>query len=284
MKITKCKILPVIISLLLALSLAACGGGSGGGSSEGGAASADSETKAQAKPANSGEDITAYFTDPLFLAYVLDLVGKSKGDSIFESDVSDIEKVDLGSEDIENLAGIEWFTSMTFFDLGTTNFVTELDLGKNTKLKHIDCGGLVYSHLTELDVSNLPDLEYLDCARHSFTELDLSKNVKLTYLDCRANDLTELDLSNNVALTFLECGVNKLEKLDVSKNVLLEEIGCDRNHLPNIDITNNTALKNLYCGGNANWHWGDNGDDLKVFEGVEDIIGLDESRTEVNWD
>lgn len=248
MKTSMGKLLSLLLAAILVLSvLAGCSSGGGGGTSATGGSGTSST-------GGSGKDITAAFTDPVFLAYVRKLLEKKEGEPIFESDVKDIEKVNTNFASILNadgsytyiqsVAGIEYFTSLKT---------------------------LVCSRETEIDVSKNPTLEYLSISNLSLTEIDVSKNPNLKHLDCRLNNLTEIDVSNNLALIYLDCGVNKLTEVDVSKNVALEKFHCDRNELTGVDISNNPALTELQCGRNKFWD-----------EGA--ITGLDEGRTSILWD
>ena len=53
------------------------------------------------------------------------------------------------------------------------------------------------NRLTELDLSNCPNLIVLECHDNQITELDLSNCPNLTHLNCHNNQLTELDISQN---------------------------------------------------------------------------------------
>lgn len=91
-----------------------------------------------------------------------ELIGKPLGD-IFVSDVSEITELNLGSGNVRNLTGIEYFTS----------------------LQTLDCSGPL---LTSLDVSKNTALTTLKCSYNRITVLDLSKNTALTWLDCNTTN------------------------------------------------------------------------------------------------
>ncbi|MDX2444685.1 MAG: hypothetical protein QNK30_12880, partial [Bacteroidales bacterium] len=77
---------------------------------------------------------------------------------------------------------------------------------------------IYFNKLTNLDVSDLIDLHWLDCDDNQLTTLDVSNNKSLTGLSCDHNQLTTLDLSNQYELHHLECGSNQLTRLDISNN------------------------------------------------------------------
>ncbi|MCL2845388.1 MAG: leucine-rich repeat protein, partial [Chitinivibrionia bacterium] len=122
-------------------------------------------------------NITSNFTDTNFLAAVYSLIEKTAPAPIFNTDVKDIDTLDLQIINevraarnestiptIRNLSGIEHFVS----------------------------------------------LEYLNVSGHDLTELDLSSNVNLIHLDVSGNLISELDLSNNTALKELKVEGNRI--------------------------------------------------------------------------
>jgi len=78
-------------------------------------------------------EITDKFIDPNFLIAVLDMLGRELGDSIYLIDVARIETLDISSREIENLAGLEYFLTLsTLFAAG--NYLTQLDITNNNLL------------------------------------------------------------------------------------------------------------------------------------------------------
>jgi hypothetical protein len=124
----------------------------------------------------TGEDITASFKDPGFLAAVRDIIGKPEG-QIFDVDVARIWSLYLAQWDIvytiHNLAGIEHFSSLAYLSCYGQQ-LTEIDLSKNTMLKQLSCWN---NKLRKLDVSRNTALAYLDCDDNMLTELDVSSNT-----------------------------------------------------------------------------------------------------------
>ena len=142
---------------------------------------------------------------------------------------------------LTSLKGIEYFEALTQL-FCQRNYLTSLDLSKNTALTILDCS---VNQLTSLDLSKNTALEDLDCNDNQLTSLDLSKNTALTILNCYINQLTSLDISKNTALEDLDCNDNQLTSLDLSKNTALTILNCYINQLTSLDISNNTALTNL---------------------------------------
>lgn len=216
----------------------------------------------------SGNDITDAFTDTNFLAAVRDVLGKDDSDRIYESDVANISDLDLRYDNISDLSGIEYFTSLTSLNCFYNNLssldisqnvaltslnvgindLVSLDVSNNTALTDLYCYA---NELTSLDVTNNTALRYLDCSYNNLSSIDLVNNTALAFLDCSYNSITNLAISNNVALTDLYCNDNELMSLDVSNNIRLTELQCIYNKLTSLDVSNNTALLYLYCSHNG---------------------------------
>jgi hypothetical protein len=175
------------------------------------------------------EDITNKFTDENFKKAVYQIIGKTSGSTIYDSDIDTINILELYNISIKSLAGIERFTALT----------------------KLYCYG---NQLTTLDVSKNTALTYLGCTNNQLTTLDVSKNTALTQLFCNGNQLTELDVSKNTALTWLYCSDNQLTTLDVSNNTALTELDVPLNYFTGEDkiIGLNKSITTLFRFGTQN--------------------------------
>lgn len=170
-----------------------------------------------------------------------------EGDGLLTADeCSEINSIWVSSSNITSLAGVEFFTALTDLDCGN-NQITELDVSNNPELTELIC---VSNQLTLVNVNENPELTELWCDSNQLTELDVSKNSALTRLGFGYNRLTTLDVGNNPSLTGLYGSYNELTELDVSNNPALTELQCDSNDLTGLDISNNPALTHLRCGSN----------------------------------
>jgi hypothetical protein len=143
---------------------------------------------------------------------------------------------------VESIEGIEYFPYLKGLWCKGNN-ITELDLSNNPDIEGVWCS---FNPLKELDFSSCPKLSWVYCFNCELEKLDVSKNSKLAYLECNANpDLTELDLSNNPELENLFCSNCGLTKLNVSNNPLLCELTCFYNNLETLDVSNNHLIKRL---------------------------------------
>ena len=156
------------------------------------------------------------FPDENFRAYVLGLAGAEDG-YFTAQECEDILSIDVYNNDIYSLQGVEFFTSITYLSC-IWNYITDLNVDNNVKLKTLNCGG---NQIAALDLSRNINLEILKCDSSQLSKLNVSNNYALIELDCGGNQLTELDLSNNTALLKLDCQSNLLSALDISNNSAL---------------------------------------------------------------
>lgn len=195
----------------------------------------------------SGVSINAEnFPDEAFRKYVSESLDDGDG-SLSETEISAVTEINVREKRIHSLKGIEYFTALTKLDC-YDNFITGLDMTKNTALTELNCE---YNRLSTLDVSKNTALTKLNCSRNIFLEsLDVSKNTVLEELNCGEDLITSLDVSNNTGLKILLCGINRFTELDVSKNLLLKELDCSYSGITSLDISNNAELEKLNCSRN----------------------------------
>ena len=188
----------------------------------------------------------AYFPDENFRDRVAFYYGKDDGDALSQDELNDVTELIIDHAYIKDLTGIELFPNLEKLDC-KNNYLTRLDVSKNTKLTKLYCE---FNQLTGLDLSQNTKLTNLYCEYNQLTGLELSNNTALTILGCFGNKLTSLDVTNNTALTSLYCDSNQLTGLDLSKNTALTSLYCNSNQLTSLDLSKNTALTILGCSGN----------------------------------
>ena len=136
------------------------------------------------------------------------------------------------SLDLNNNTELKWLYC-------AANNLTELDLSNNKKLVHLDAG---HNRLEKLDLSQNTELDALGVGLYSegsdnpdatqanmLTELDLSALKKLTYLDASGNMLTSIDLSNNTKLSNVDLSYNRLAGVELGHLSMLEYISLEGN-------------------------------------------------------
>lgn len=171
-------------------------------------------------------------------------------------------------------SNVKIYGDVTYVDLGSfegfgnENEITALDVSGNPLITNLQ---VFMNPISTLDVSNLKDLEVLDCAYCDLEELNLSANTKLKKLNCKGNMIETLDVSGCESLYSLDAGQNfieeidlghcpDLEKVDLSNNALdeldvtqlpqLMELGASGNYLSKMDVTQNPLLETLNVGAN----------------------------------
>lgn len=143
---------------------------------------------------------------------------------------------------VNSIEGIEYFPYLKGLWCKGNN-ITEIDLSNNPDIEGVWCS---FNPLSELDFSGCPKLSWIYCFDCNLEKLNVRNNPKLAYLECNSNpNLTELDLSQNPELENLFCSNCGLTELDVSNNPLLNEITCYYNDLETLDVSNNPLIKRL---------------------------------------
>ena len=219
----------------------------------------DANTLVSSVPAIVLSDVD-YETAQTFLQYIIDAGGTGeivehlKTNGIVISIDSDnfpdeqlrtfvLENFDQNNDNFLVRAEIESVRGIDIYDLRAESFK---GLEKFYKIKKLDCHYNIYPQ--ELDVTNFPDLEYLDCSVNKITSLDLQYLPKLKYLNCAANNLTgELYLANNTELTYLNCQQNELTEVTVWACTNLETLNCYSNMVLTLDLSQNKNLDDLWC-------------------------------------
>ena len=181
---------------LLSAALAACMMLSvlpvGAFAAEPGAEEQESGVSAQAEEDAVAIDATN-FPDGAFRQYVADNFDKDKDDALNQTERNAVKEIRISNSGCTSLQGLKYFSKLT--DLFCSD-----------------------NNLTELDVSENPELKRLICYNNSLTSLNLNKNTKLGSLNCNNNKLTVLDLRENKSLSWLRCNNNCLTSLDLRNN------------------------------------------------------------------
>ena len=187
---------------LLSAALAACMMLSvlpvGAFAAEPGAAEPENGVSAQAEEDAVAIDATN-FPDGAFRQYVADNFDKDKDGALNQTERNAVKEIRISNSGCTSLQGLKYFSKLT--DLFCSD-----------------------NNLTELDVSENPELKRLICYNNSLTSLNLNKNTKLESLNCNKNKLTVLDLRENKSLWWLRCNNNCLTSLDLRNNPKIRDL------------------------------------------------------------
>ena len=180
------------LSAALAVSMMVSALPVGAFAAQAGAASAESSVSTQAEEDAVAIDATN-FPDEAFRQYVADNFDKDKDGALNQTERNAVKEIEISNSGCTSLQGLKYFSKLT--DLFCSD-----------------------NNLTELDVSENPELGRLICYNNSLTSLNLNKNTKLRSLNCNNNKLTVLDLRENKSLSWLRCKNNCLTSLDLRNN------------------------------------------------------------------
>jgi Leucine-rich repeat (LRR) protein len=103
-----------------------------------------------------------------------------------------IKELDFYRKNLRGNVSLSGLSALQFFLCYNKN-LSELNITNCPQLQVLDCGS---NNLTKLVLSFLPKLLDLACENNQLNELDVTKCTKLMWLTCSKNHLTELDLSN----------------------------------------------------------------------------------------
>lgn len=184
------------------------------------------------------------FPDATFRTYILsELGGLPNGSVVTDMQLATITDIDVISQPISSLAGIEYLTNLQTVNFSNT-MVSSVDLSNNILLKEVVCYNTL---LTDIDVQSNLNLEMLDISRNSITSLDVSNNLNLKVLYCYQNPISIIDVTNNIYLEELNCSQTGISEIDLTSNVSLNYLSLYNNNLTELDVTQNTLLTFLHC-------------------------------------
>lgn len=170
---------------------------------------------------------------------------------------------------IKSLKGIEFFEDLETLDCHGIGLTT-LNVGKNFKLKELDCSqnqlkksvDILSSGLKKLNCSNNKltymnlgilyglNLEEVNCSNNNITKIVMDSVGELVKFDCSNNDLMTLDVSQCLKLEELNCSGNQLMELDVGHQTQLTQLDCSINKLTELNVEQNGNLTSLICNDN----------------------------------
>lgn len=206
-------------------------------------------------------------------------------DFVITANIETIEDLDISSNNISDLTGIQDFISLITLNC-SNNSISNLVLTSNLNLTELYCSNNLltslnisdlkglkelwcnFNQITSLNVINNPNLIALYCGDNLISSLDITTNSKLGVLSCknnqlsaidvsqnkslnslivRGNFLTNLNVSENTSLAFLDFGINQLSNINVNQNTNLRVLLCFNNQLTSLDVTQNILLTDLSC-------------------------------------
>lgn len=211
-------------------------------------------------------DFKLNFPDEEFRSFLIDYCDTNNDGKL---DV-DIKSMTIpASYAIKSLEGIRFFEDLEKLDCHGIGLTT-LNVGKNFKLKELDCSqnqlkksvDILSSGLKKLNCSNNKlthmnlgilsglNLEEVDCSNNNITNIVMDSVGELVKFDCSNNDLMALDVSQCLKLEELNCSGNQLMELDVGHQTQLTQLDCSNNKLTELNVKQNGGLISLICNDN----------------------------------
>jgi hypothetical protein len=163
-----------------------------------------------------------------------------------DEEIAGIKEIDVTGCKIKDLTGIGYFTALNTLYCAD-NQLTVLDLSNNPELTWLNCQ---YNQLTTLDLSKTPNLGTLMIAANPLTSIDLSVVPYMSQLVCGNQDVSVIDFSKNERIRLLYCFNADLTHLDVTVFPKLEYLVCSGLKLTSLDLSNNPKLTHVDCAKN----------------------------------
>ena len=211
-------------------------------------------------------DFKLNFPDEEFRRFLKECCDKN-GDGKLDVDIKNMTIPT--SYAIKSLEGIRFFEDLEKLDCHGIGLTT-LNVGKNFKLKELDCSDnqlkesypILSSGLKKLNCSNNKlthmnlgilyglNLEEVNCSNNNITNIVMWNVGELVKFDCSNNDLMTLDVSQCSKLQQLNCSGNQLMELNVNNQGQLTELDCHNNKLTELNVKQNGSLTSLICNDN----------------------------------
>ena len=228
--------------------------------------SAFAANTASTEIAFNSPDFKLYFPDAEFQRFLRECCDKNNDGKL---DV-DIKNMTIPtSYAIKSLEGIRFFEDLEKLDCHGIGLTT-LNVGKNFKLKELDCSknqlkksvDILSSGLKKLNCSNNKltymnlgilyglNLEEVNCSNNEIRNIVMDSVGELVKFDCSNNDLMTLDVSQCFRLKELNCSGNQLMELNVGNQTQLKQLDCHNNKLTELNVKQNGNLTSLICNDN----------------------------------
>lgn len=156
-------------------------------------------------------------------------------------DITSATSIGLSFQNITDLTGVEYFSSLTSLDCYNNQLTSLPRLPSN--LQNLHCGSNQLTSLPTLPTSLL----YLDCGNNLLNSLS-SLPPNLQWLICSSNQLSSLPSLPTNNFIYLHCDYNQLTSLPNLPASLLN-LNCENNQLSSLpNLPNNLNL--IYCSHN----------------------------------
>ena len=193
-------------------------------------------------------DFQLDFPDAEFQRFLKERCDTNHNGKLDAQELSITEMTITDDYKIKNLEGIRFFEDLEKLDCHGIGLTT-LNVGKNFKLRELDCS---YNQLKDYLYILSSGLKILNCSHNNLTSMDLGilSGLKLEEVDCSYNKITNIVMDSVGELVKFDCSNNDLMTLDVSQCLKLEELNCSGNQLMELDVGHQKQLTQLDCSNN----------------------------------
>ena len=227
------------------------------------------------------EDPEILISDTSFKAQLLDKYDVNKDGRITLRDALATTVIDVYSDDIISLSGIEYYENLERL-IAVPKHTSGYGVGigedwRNSGYTNDEYNGyntvsIVHGKIKDINVSNNQKLVFLDCSGNALTDVDLSQNknlqhlnlnynpdlaalrlgempgLKELYLTCTSINSLDLSVCPELDALYLDRGIELLNgTLDLSNNKKLTRLWIDCRGLTHLDVSQNTELRFLSC-------------------------------------
>ena len=187
-----------------------------------------------------------YFPDAVFRSVVTQKDTDGNGYLSLEEREA-VTKLNCANQRIVTFVGIEYFPELTELPAINNPVLEDLDVRMNTKLQKLTLNNS--TALTSLDFSQNPEMNYIQATNCGAVTVDVTNCPQLTYLNVTGNPVTELDLSGNPLLEKLYLArCSGLTVLDLSRNPALSRLYTYFSGIHVLGISENPNLIAAYGG------------------------------------
>lgn len=191
--------------------------------------------------------------DPTLRQYVLWYFDANKDGYLSVAEAFTINKIDVQSDDVASLGGIEYFRNLESLsvngiandeNLPSNGKLTKVDLSSNPKLNDVSFN---YQNISEINLSCNTEITRFGMFKCPISKIDISALSKIQQFGAGYCQLDSIDLSHNPNLDDVHLDKNKLQRITIGKNESIHYLDLTHNLLKEVDISGCPNLRELYC-------------------------------------
>ena len=189
---------------------------------------------------NNNSNLT-YVPDDNFEQALIDLgIDEILDDYVSTEIINTLSYIDLSFKGINNLTGIEDFTSLVYFSCSQNN-ISEINLTNNILLEQLFASN---NNLSSINLSNNTLLKILDVSINNINDFDLSNNALLENVNCQTNNISCIQVwSLDGVGENWETDDDVILSLNCEKETLIKEIFSAKKLIQNIDFLGRSNYK-----------------------------------------